>query len=338
MARPAGARIAVVVVSLLCTVSASAQQRIVVLPFESVSLSPQQILLGETRGKPVTLAGELRLPRGVAERVPAVILVHGMHGIMDNQDEWARALNEWGVAAFIIDNYSGRGINANTADAYRLGLLPRMVDAYRALAVLVQQPHIDRERIAVMGFSMGTGAAIFSAAERFRALYGPPGATFAAHIALYPLCMIRLREDTKVSAQPIRLFHGTRDDWTPIESCRAFVTDMKKAGANVTLTEFEGATHAYDLVMKGRVTLPDAYTMRKCSLAEGDGGQVLNTKTGQPFSFMDPCLEQGVTLQYDEGATTATRQAVKATLASVFSTRPPAAQPAPAPSAQAGSK
>ena len=293
------------------------------LPFESVNLTGQQVLLGDTGGKPVTITGELRLPIGATGRVPAVVIVHGVAGLLTNHDEWARALNEWGVAAFLVDSLSGRGIGALTPDDYRLSTLTRMVDAYRALGVLARHPRIDPERVVVMGFSAGTGAGVFSASERFRAVYGPPGAQFAAHICLYATCMTRYRDDAKVVARPIRLFHGNADDWTPIEPCRALVADMQKAGGDATLTELPGATHSYDLPMKGPVTLPEALTLRKCSLAEGTGGQILNAKTGQPFSFSDPCLERGVTMRYDEAATKATREAVKTLLASVFSSKRP---------------
>lgn len=307
-------------VGLALTASpASAQQRFMLLPIESVTLTTQQVLLGDTKGQPATLTGELRLPNAAAARVPAVILVHGVGGIQTNHDDWARALNEWGVAAFIVDSLSGRGITAFTPDDYKLAGLARMVDAYRALGVLAQHPRIDPDRIGVMGFSAGTGAAVFSAMERFRAAYGPPGVQFAAHVCLYASCTARFRDDTKVVARPIRLFHGTADDWNPIEPCRALVADMRKGGADATLTEIAGATHVYDHPMKGRIALAQAFTLRKCSLAEGEGGRMFNAKTGQPFSFSDPCLEQGVTIQYDEAATKATRDAVKTLLASVFS-------------------
>ncbi len=306
----------------LVAAPAGAQLKMAVLPFESVTLSTQQVLVGDATGKPVTLAGELRLPRGGADRVPGVILVHGIGGISMAVEAWAQVLNEWGFAAFLVDNIGGRGIAAGSREDYMLSALPRMVDVYRALAVVARHPRIDPDRIAVMGFSMGSGPAIFSSVERFRTRWAPQGVQFAAHVALYASCMTRYRDDTKVAARPIRLFHGTADDWTPIGPCRTLVADLKKAGADVALTEFAGATHAYDAPLKERVVLPQAMTLRKCSLVEGEGGQVLNARTGQPFTSADPCIERGVAIQYDEAATRSTREGVKAILASAFAARP----------------
>jgi hypothetical protein len=80
----------------------------------------------------------------------------------------------------------------------------------------------------------------------------------------------------------------------------------------VALTEYPGATHAYDnFVLKEPVKLPQAQTARNCLLAEGDAGQILDTKTGAPFTLNDPCMERGTTIAYDEAATTATVKAVK---------------------------
>lgn len=299
-----------------------AQMRMEVIPFDSVTLSAQQVLLGETDGKSVTLAGELRLPSGGAGKVPVVVLVHGLGGLLLNHDEWARALNGWGIAVFITDHLSGRGIAPMSPGDFQLAGGTRMVDVYRALSMLSKHPRIDPERIALMGFSMGGLTTLLSSQERFRARYGLPNVQFAAYIALYANYPARFRDDVKVAARPIRLFHGTGDDWTPVEWTRALVADLKKAGADATLTEYPGASHSYASPnIKVRLDLPQATSLRKCSLAEGEGGQILNSQTGKPLAPSDPCIEKGVSLQYDEAATASTREAVKGVLASVFAAK-----------------
>jgi dienelactone hydrolase len=317
--------VALALVLALAAAPALAQLRMSLIPFESVTLSAQQVLLGETQGKPVTLAGELRLPlsRTGTAKVPVVIFIHGLSGLSTIGDEWARALNSWGIGVFMPDHLSGRGIAPATPEDYMLSGGARMVDVYHALPRLLKDPRIDPERIAVMGYSFGGLVTLLLTQERFRTRYGLPNFQFAAYIPLYANCATRLRDDVKVAARPIRLYHGASDDWCPAEQCRALVADLKKAGADVTLTEYPGAFHAYDdPSIKVRLNLPQAMSLRKCSLTEGEGGQILNSQTGKVFALGDPCVERGVSLQYDEAATTGTREAVKGVLASVFAAKP----------------
>ena len=63
----------------------------------------------------------------------------------------------------------------------------------------------------------------------------------------------------------------------------------------------------------GKVPLkfPQAQTARNCLFSEGDAGQIVNRKTGVPFTLNDPCIEKGTTVASNEAATTATTKAVK---------------------------
>jgi hypothetical protein len=48
--------------------------------FPSLTLTDQEFLKGRKEGKPVTLVGELRLPRPGNDRLPVVVLLHGSGG------------------------------------------------------------------------------------------------------------------------------------------------------------------------------------------------------------------------------------------------------------------
>jgi Dienelactone hydrolase family len=173
------------------------QVRLRMYPIETVTLSSQQILSGEKNGKQTVLAGELRIPAG-AGRLPAMILVHGSDGLNSAVERWAQELNQIGVAAFLLDCFSGRGITNTVGDQSQLHNLNMMVDAYKALEVLTQDPRLDANRIAIMGFSKGAFLAVYTSIERFRTLYGPAnGSHFAAHIGLYTPCNVTYRDDDK---------------------------------------------------------------------------------------------------------------------------------------------
>jgi dienelactone hydrolase len=303
-----------------------AQVRPEIHPVQTVTLSTQQVLLGDQNGKPTILAGELRIPAG-SGRLPAVILVHGSGGLSEAQEFWAFKLNEIGVAAFLLDSFSGRGITSTVEDQSQLDSLAMLVDAYRSLGMLAKRSRIDSSRIAVMGFSKGGVAALYSSNERFRKTYAPPNVEFAAHIGLYTPCNTTYRDDGKVTGKPIRLFHGIADDYVSIGPCREYVERLKNTGVDITLTEFPGAYHTYDNASrKGQAEptlLPLAASSRNCKLIEGEHGAILNSNTNKPYDVnKDPCIERDAHVAYNEAATNATVKAVKEFLIATFLLKP----------------
>ncbi len=300
-----------------------AQARIEIRPVETVTVTTKQFLVADKNGRPTTLAAELRVPTAGTGKLPAVILVHGSGGLQGFHGRWADELNSIGVAVLLLDSFTARGITSTVNDQSQLATLAMMVDAYRALGMLAHDSQIDPNRIAVMGFSKGAVAAVYSSNERFRKLYAPAGVRFAAHIGLYTPCGTAYRDDDKVTGRPIRLFHGVLDDYVPIGPCRDYISRLKRAGADATLTEYPGAYHAFDNVARKNDREPfqlvDATTTRNCQLVEGDNGVILNMKTGKPYSLVsDPCNEKGPHVAYNEAATVATVKAVKEFLATVF--------------------
>jgi dienelactone hydrolase len=287
---------------------------------DSVTLSGEQVLTGDEKsGKAAMLAGELRIPGAQRTKVPGVILVHGSGGIGGSTDAWARELNAMGIATFILDTFSGRGIVSTVADQSQLHSLAMMVDAYRALALLAAHPRIDPKRIAIMGFSKGAVASVYSANERFRKMYARQGSEFAAHIGLYTPCNIEFRDDDKTTGKPIRFFHGSADDYVPVGPCRTYVERLKRAGADVQLTELADAHHAYDNpASPAPRVLPASQTTRNCTLKEADNGSVVNVKSGQLYDLADPCVEKGPHAGYNAAAHQATLDGVRAFLKFLF--------------------
>jgi dienelactone hydrolase len=305
-----------------CWASAASAQgvgRLEIHAIPSVTVSNQQFLTGDRYGKPVIIGGELRLPRGTTDRFPMVILIHGSGGVTPATDRWAQDLNSVGVAAFILDSFTGRGIINTNADQSQLDSIAMMHDAFAALGKLATHPRIDATRIAVMGFSKGAVPAIYSSNERFRAAYGPSNAEFAAHIGLYTPCNVTYKQDNKVGNRPIRFFHGIADDYVSIEPCRSYVKALKDLGADVTLTEYPDAYHAYDnFTFASSMPFPNAQTTRSCLIVESENGILLNSKTNQPYSLNDACVERGPHVGYNEAAHKATVEAVKQFLTSRF--------------------
>jgi dienelactone hydrolase len=135
----------------------------------------------------------------------------GLGGTISPVDDWSKELNQLGIAAFLVDSFSGRGIISTLDDQTQLGRLAMAADAYRALELLAKDARIDPARIAVMGFSRGGQSALYSAMTRLYQAKGPSNnLRFAAHIAFYPDCMTTYQNDTVVNGVPIRIGVGGR--------------------------------------------------------------------------------------------------------------------------------
>jgi len=293
-------------------------ERIEIHSFETRTLTDRQFLTGIENGTPVRIGGELRLPP-VKARVPAVIVLHGSGGIGANIHRWAEDLNGIDVATFLLDCFTGRGIVQTITDQSHLASLAMIVDAYRALELLSKHGRIDASRIVVMGFSKGGFAALYASLNRFFRMHGSSAVEFAGYIPFYPSCSTTYIDDERVSDRPIRVFHGTADDYVSIEPCRRYVDRLRRKGKDVQLTEYIGARHAFDNPLYSPVvSLPDAVTTSQCRREERPGGEIVNLETDQPCTWSDACVKRGATVGYDSVAAAEASKAVKAFLTSTF--------------------
>lgn len=305
---------------LLASNLADAQvARIEVHPFQSTTLTDQEFLSGKKEGKPVVLAGELRIPKTGTGRLPAVVLVHGSGGIVSFVDAWAQWLNGMGVATFEMDSFTGRGIVSTGNDQAQLGRLTMIGDSYRALELLAKHPLIDPERIALMGFSRGGTVVLYASLQRFQRMHGPAGAAFAAYIPFYPDCGTTYIDEDDMVNRPIRIFQGSADDYQPVAPCRVYVERLRQAGKDAKLTEYAGARHVFDWeAMKAPTTFEKAQNVSQCRLQEASDHRIINSQTKQTFTYSDPCVKLGETVAYDAQAHSESKKAVQELLTAVF--------------------
>jgi dienelactone hydrolase len=133
---------------------------------QTLTISDQQFLSGDSNGKPVTITGEFRVAQGTG-RLPVVVLQHGSGGVGANIDVWSRELNQLGISTFVIDSFTGRGLTDVNSNHALLGRLNFILDIYRALEILAKHPRVNPERIALIGFSRGGQAALYASLARF---------------------------------------------------------------------------------------------------------------------------------------------------------------------------
>ena len=293
--------------------------RIELRTFSSLTLTDSQFLQGEAKATPVTLAGELRFPATAAPgvKLPAVILVHGAGGIGAGPENWARIFNRMGIATFTIDSFSARGLVQVMSNQDALGRFSTTLDTFRAQETLSAHPRIDPARIAVMGFSRGGTAVLYSAMRRFQKAWSP---NFKAvqTIVFYASCYDQLDEDLDVAGS-IREFHGSADDYAAIQPCRDYFKRLKAAGRDAEQVEYPGAHHGFDnmLAKTEPVVSTGSQSPRNCSVRE-EKGVLINQQTKQEFSYNDACVTLNPRLGHDPDATAKAIAAVTGELRGVF--------------------
>jgi len=109
----------------------------------------------------VRISGHFYRPAGHA-RFAAVILLHGGSGLHEYVLAWARWLPTAGYAALAVDSLGSRapGQRSMWEGGRGVSVSEQAADAYGAMAYLRTLPFIDPDRIALMGFSLGGGAAL----------------------------------------------------------------------------------------------------------------------------------------------------------------------------------
>jgi len=285
----------------------------------TLTISDQQFLAGDESGKPTQLTGQLRIAQG-SGRLPVVVLLHGSGGMGANIEMWSNELNALGISTFAIDGFTGRGITATNTNQALLGRLNFVLDVYRSLEILGKHSRVDPSRIALMGFSRGGQGALYASVLRFHKMWNKSGVDLAAYVPFYPDCSTTYATDSNAADRPIRIFHGTPDDYNPVASCKRFVERLKAAGKDVVLTEYPNAQHAFDnpLIGVASVVAKDNQTVRKCTLQEEGTGVIVEASSKQPFTYKDPCVELNPHVGYDADATAAAKEAVKVFFKDLF--------------------
>jgi dienelactone hydrolase len=214
-----------------------------------------------TPNHPDRVEGRLTRPEG-AGPFPALVLLHGCQGVSPQVNAWARWLADRGYVAFVVDSFGPR---KEPADCKSDGkpdapATARFDDAIGALKYLQAQPFVIPERVASFGWSQGGVFAIAvingPALERARARgVVLPRVGYAAAVAMYPGgCRDYAKE---LVIRPLLLLIGGTDDWTPPQYCREMAANMKSRGAEVTLVEYPGAYHYFDVVGQPKQVLKD---------------------------------------------------------------------------------
>ena len=214
------------------------------LPAEAQDTRERIVIKQTFKGKAITITGELYLPPGGA-KVPAMIVHHGSGGITDARERrYARELVKMGVAALVLDSFTGRGVTSTVRDQSAVSTNDMLGDAFAALKILAGHARIDGARVG-MGFSKGGSVALLAAHEVRAAPALPAGLRFALHVPFYPSCSTQ-HYKPRTTGAPIYMLLGGADTYVGVAPCQEYTAALKAEGARIETIVFQGAMHGFD--------------------------------------------------------------------------------------------
>jgi dienelactone hydrolase len=188
----------------------------------------------------LTLKGILNKPQGEGP-FPAVVMLHscvGLEGITTRKhlDTWAQRLAGWGYVSLMVDSFGPRGQSDICASVYLIPPKARAQDAHDAKSYLTELSFVDKNQIALMGWSHGGWTTLTAIYENYR------GDPFRCAIAFYPYCDIDLQNLNS----PLSILIGELDSWCPAQLCFLKMPSGKTTH-EVALKIYPQATHSFDL-------------------------------------------------------------------------------------------
>ena len=194
----------------------------------------------QENGETLMLTGKIRKPSGDGP-FAAIVLMHGCTGVNANNIKWAKKFVNWGYVTLQVYSLRSRGSGSICKLSYEelgLWLFKRAPDAHDAKSYLAEQPYVDKNRIAVIGWSHGAGSILKSIDAEYSDNRGNP---FGAAIAFYPYCYFSL-ENIK---SPLLILIGEGDNICPAELCKLIMA-TKPTKPEAILKIYPNAGHGFD--------------------------------------------------------------------------------------------
>lgn len=191
----------------------------------------------------VTVRAEMFRPSGNGP-FPAVIILHTCGGVGIKESQYGRGLRDEGYVVVVPDSFASRG---NTRKGYRCvsgnydtHVRDSVSDALGAAAYLGSQPFVRRDRVAIMGMSLG-GTAVLSL---------PPESSdhgIRAGISFYPPCVLPDGKHFFTESRiPLLLLLGDLDNWSSTPDCVRKAQEIQKSGRTLDWIVYPKTHHGFD--------------------------------------------------------------------------------------------
>jgi len=181
--------------------------------------------------------GFLSRPIAGGER-PAIVLVHGYRGLDDGQRAVTRRFAQEGFVCLSPDLFHGKTYHTLEECALKKTSLdiPAAVNhIVDSVPYLRKLPWVGKKQVAVLGFCMGGGLALYALAQ---------SRAFAAGVIYYQ-SLFPDPEDLKSISAPMLCHFGTDDPGTTKTEIDMFRETLERYKKKYEIEMYEGAGHAF---------------------------------------------------------------------------------------------
>jgi dienelactone hydrolase len=199
-----------------------------------MSAMSQAELTFESGGKPIRL--DAYMPETPNALLPAVVALHGAGGNVAGMERYASALAAQGFAVYVLHYFDRTGTESADKPTILRNFPLWMKTLWDAISFVETQPQVDRERIALLGFSLGAYLSLANSAidHRVKAVvefFG--GMPREMHLFMRRLC-------------PVLILHGEVDPTVSVEEAYQLQKLMEKKGIAYEIKIYPGAGHGFE--------------------------------------------------------------------------------------------
>lgn len=189
----------------------------------------------ESGGKPIRL--DAYLPETAeGQTVPAIIALHGAGGGVSGMERYAGMLAAQGFAVYLLHYFDRTGIESADKPTIMRNFPLWMKTLWDATSFVETQPQVDRERIALLGFSLGAYLSLANS-------------TIDPRIKVVVEFFGGLPKEMKLFMRrlcPVLILHGEADATVPVEEAYQLQKLLEKKEISYEIKIYPGAGHGFE--------------------------------------------------------------------------------------------
>jgi carboxymethylenebutenolidase len=194
----------------------------------------QHGLTFESGGKSIRL--DAYIPETQNGSIPAIVALHGAGGNVAGMERYASALAAQGFAVYLLHYFDRTGEQPDDLNAMKRHFPAWMKTLWDAVSFVAGQPQVDREHIALVGFSLGAYLSLTNSTidDRIKVVvefFG--GLPKEMKIFMRRLC-------------PVLILHGEADPTVPVEEAYQLQKLLEKKGIPHEIKIYPGTGHGFE--------------------------------------------------------------------------------------------